>query len=138
MFPNLRVVYIERRDIAAQAVSLFRAQQRNFWHRRPGQAASAPAVEEHFDLPRLRVIMAELQAEKRSWEAWFTAQGISPLRLRYEDFETDVNAALRVLAAALGLPLRTNPPPHRRAGETGRLHQPGLGAALRKHLFNMS
>ncbi|MDD2706064.1 MAG: Stf0 family sulfotransferase [Acidocella sp.] len=138
MFPNLRVVYIERRNIAAQAVSLFRAQRRNFWHRRPGQAAPAPAVEEHFDLPRLCAIVAELQAEKCSWEAWFTAQGITPLRLRYEDFETDVNTALRVLAAAFSLPLRTNLPPtaglEKLADSTSR----DWVLRLQKHLFNMS
>ncbi|MCB5944450.1 Stf0 family sulfotransferase [Acidocella sp. KAb 2-4] len=141
LFPRLRVVFIERRNAIAQAVSLLRGEVLNIWHARPGQphrrltAAEAAAA---FDLPRLRQIMRNIAAENRLWEDWFSCQGITPLRLRYEAFEADINIALRAIAEAAGLPLRCDLPPG--AGLEKLADEASADWILRvqKHEFNMS
>jgi LPS sulfotransferase NodH len=139
LFPDLRVVFIDRKNIAAQAVSLFRAEVLNLWHRRPGQAASLPPNgEDKFDLQRICAILANLEAEKRLWESFFAAQGILPLRLRYEDFETDVNIALRSLIPALNLPLRTDLPSGAGLQQLADATSQDWVLRVQRHIFNMS
>lgn len=107
LFSDLRVVYLSRRNDAAQAVSAFKAELTGKWHRRPGDPPPPPVHEGQFSLERLLAIHAAQEKERRSWAGWFAAQGIAPLRLVYEDFETDVSAALRILVPALDLKLGT-------------------------------
>jgi LPS sulfotransferase NodH len=111
LFPDLRVVYLNRRNVAAQAVSDFRAKTFNLWHRRPGQPRpDAATLAQGFDPDEIMRLLRALEAEKQAWETWFTANGVAPLRLAYEEFEPDVNIALRILAAVLQLPLQRVPP----------------------------
>lgn len=106
LFPNLRVVYLKRRNDAAQAVSAFKAEVTGQWHRRLGDPAARALSEADFSMSRLLAIHAMQANDRYGWAGWFTAQGISPLQLVYEDFEADVNIALRELVPTLGLNLR--------------------------------
>ncbi|MBU6419713.1 MAG: hypothetical protein KGQ79_08310 [Proteobacteria bacterium] len=111
LFPDLHVVYLTRRNDAAQAVSAFKAEVTGEWHRRQGAAAADTLTEADFSMKRILTIHALHAMDRRGWAGWFAAQSISPLRLVYEDFEADVNIALRVLVPALGLKLRQEVPP---------------------------
>lgn len=138
IFPDLQVVYLDRWNIAAQAVSDFRAKASNLWHRRVGQPLLATVPTPDFDLERIMQLLWALQAEKCAWEAWFEAQCIAPIRLRYEDFENDVNVALATLAKGLSVPLRTDLPPgvglEKLADATSR----DWTLLVQKRLLNMS
>ncbi|MBU6418332.1 MAG: hypothetical protein KGQ79_01215 [Proteobacteria bacterium] len=111
LFPDLHVVYLTRRNDAAQAVSAFKAEVNGQWHRRQGDAPARPLTEADFSMQRILTIHGLHIMDRRGWAGWFAAQGISPLRLVYEDFEEDVNIALRVLVPALGLKLHQEVPP---------------------------
>ena len=106
LFPHLRVIYLDRKNIAAQAVSQFRAEISGIWHTRPGQGTQPFDPAGKFDLPRIRDIAANMEQEKRSWEVWFTANHINPLRLEYRLLDTDIQEALRRIATTMHLPLR--------------------------------
>jgi LPS sulfotransferase NodH len=107
IFPNLQVVYLDRHDVLAQAVSCFRAKISGEWHRPVNKTAPpSEALRPQFDLPAIRQQLTELEMDKELWERFFATSGYVPVRLFYEDFEADVRDALRILGPALGLPLR--------------------------------
>ncbi len=112
LFPNLRIVYLDRKNLAAQAVSLYRAQHSGTWHQPAAHPRSlAPASPPNFDLPRICALMRELSDEKRAWEQFFRAEALTPPRLFYENFQQDITQALRFLAQELSLPLNFETPP---------------------------
>ncbi len=137
LFPNLRVVYLDRKDIIAQAVSLYRAVNSGLWHRRQGDTAPAPPPPA-FDAARIEWWMEQLSAEKRAWEAFFEQAGLAPARLTYESFARDPASGVRAFAAAAGLVLRPGwedaPGFERLADETSR---DWIGR-MRRHVFKMT
>lgn len=110
MFPNLRVVYLERKNVAAQAVSLFRAHSENVWHKKPGDILSAKHQPLKLDVEQTLAFARDIISEKNKWEGWFSFHGIKPLRICYEDFERNVNLAIRKISLEMNLPLAENVP----------------------------
>jgi LPS sulfotransferase NodH len=107
IFPNLRVIYLDRKDVIAQAVSLYRAAESGTWHVRRGAAFAARAAGalEHLNLAHLDTWLARIEAEKRGWKRFFAAEQITPMRLFYEDFASDVTKAVAAISAFLGVAL---------------------------------
>jgi LPS sulfotransferase NodH len=107
LFPRLQLVYLDRRDVIAQAVSLFRAEITNHWARRPGEKVTqAEALDDKFDLRRIKHIVDNLVSEKTQWELYFAAQELTPARLFYESFVHDIGHALRFFTQHTGLDLK--------------------------------
>ncbi len=106
IFPNLRVVYLDRKDVIAQAVSLYRAAESGTWHVPRGDTpAKEEATLDHLNLAHISTWLETIEAEKRGWKRFFAAEGMTPMRLFYEDFATDVTKAVAAIADFLGLPL---------------------------------
>lgn len=106
IFPNLRVIYLDRKDVIAQAVSLYRAAESGTWHVRRGQKRAAPAGElDGMNLSHISDWLEKIEAEKRGWKRFFAAEGVTPLRLFYEDFAADVATAIAAISAFLNVPL---------------------------------
>ena len=138
LFPALRVIYLDRRNIAAQAVSQFRAELSGTWHARPNQPRRAFDWNGKFDLARICHIVQNMEQEKRDWESWFTANNITPLRLDYRQLDTNMPDAVRQIAGAMHLPLR----PEAVAGG-GVLKLADATSAdwterVQRHLYNLS
>jgi LPS sulfotransferase NodH len=111
LFSNLTVLYLDRRDVVAQAVSLSRALIRQKWHVMTGDPAAEDlaAVDAQFDLAGICRIIDGFKAEKRDWEAFFAREGIDPPRLFYEDFADDAGHAVKQVGAVLGMKLQCDP-----------------------------
>lgn len=108
LFPNLKVIYLNRLDIEAQAVSLFKALVTKKWHdassiARPSEEP-LDVVREKFDLVRICSIIKALEREKTSWEKFFFAHCLTPARINYEDFTTDLAAVVTFVAHNIGFP----------------------------------
>lgn len=99
-------LHLSRRDKAAQAVSLLKAEQSGIWHRGADgsvlEGAEVPGALA-YDEPRLRALLAELEADDAAWADFFAAHGIEPLRLTYEQLAADPRDTLRCVLATLGL-----------------------------------
>lgn len=111
IFPGLRVIYLNRMNIAAQAVSQFRAELSGTWHLNPGDEAPSFDPTDKFNLTRLLAIVKRMETDKRLWEGWFAAYNISPLRLDYRQIETDIEGVLQRIIAEMNLPLPGRLPP---------------------------
>jgi len=111
LFGRPSYVWIRRRDKVRQAISLWRALQTGAWRREgptgepPPRWAAAPTSEGdasrlQYSFEAIEHLRRRLDADDRAWGRFFTASGIEPLELHYED---DVapdpgNAVTRVLA----------------------------------------
>jgi LPS sulfotransferase NodH len=103
-FPNLRCVWIVRRDRRRQAISWTRARQSGEWAR----MADEPVVA----APRVRVQaheiergLAEIEAQERAWQDWFARAGVTPVRVAYEELAADYEGTARRVVRALGIAL---------------------------------
>jgi LPS sulfotransferase NodH len=93
-FGQLKFIYLQRRDVVAQAVSWLRAEQTQVWVAQRDE----PRGEPHFEFDRLREMRRIIDNHNAAWESWFTAVGAEPHRVTYEDLDRDpVGVTLRVL-----------------------------------------
>lgn len=107
LFPNLTLIYLDRTDIDAQAVSLLKAVVTGDWHHEPGtQRVPKPVskVAATLDLDRFDETRAHLAHEKSEWERFFAKSGIAPLRIDYEAIRTDIAGAVAAAARHMGHP----------------------------------
>jgi len=99
-FPDAQFVWLRRADKVRQGISWWRAAVTDQWGLRLGQQAEQPApdVEQMVQLVRL----AE-QCED-GWRQWFTATGIQPCEVLYEDLTRDRLAAANAVLEFVRLP----------------------------------
>ena len=97
-------VYLTRRDILGQAISLARAVKTNEWH---SHDTSVPDPELTLEdiVGKLRYIQ-EMQAD---WETVFTTLRIRPLRLYYEDLVTEPLLVFEEIRQYLNVEWRVDP-----------------------------
>lgn len=97
-FPAPVFVRVYRRDLLAQAISLYRARYSGQYH-----AYVPPTRALDFDGAAIRALMIELAQGKARWELYFTRNGVQPLKLAYEDLVTDPDATIRAIARHAGV-----------------------------------
>lgn len=99
LFPNTSILYLNRLDTEAQAVSLFKAIVSGKWHDTrhiaPHHTVSDDELRGKFDLARICQWIVALEREKASWEEFFFKYEIQPARVNYEGFKDDLNKAIR-------------------------------------------
>ena len=101
-FPDLRFVYLTRRDKVRQAVSFVRAQQTGVWERYSDETeAKNPQLE--FDFAALNRTVHDLALREARWQDLFDALGVSPYTVVYEDYVRAPEAAVREILDFLGL-----------------------------------
>ncbi len=105
-FNNPVYVHLSRMDKVAQAVSLAKAEQTGLWH----LAADGREIERTapdrplvYDAAVIAAHLAALQRDDAAWRAWFVAEGITPLRLTYEDLAASPLSGLERVLEFLGL-----------------------------------
>jgi LPS sulfotransferase NodH len=84
VFPQLRIVFVRRRDKVSQAVSLWKAIQTQQWRGAEENTLDEPRVE--YDYKALSFLVDELHRWDARWEDWFHATGREPIRVIYEEF----------------------------------------------------
>ena len=113
-------VYIERRDVFAQAVSMYCAEVTSLWEVYAGAPARTPLLraEVAYDGVRLRKYLRQFLAERAQWQRFFDHYRIVPLRIAYEDAAARYPAYLDELLARAGVQVRP-PVPERRLIKVG-------------------
>jgi len=96
-FPAPVFVRLHRRDLVAQAVSLYRARASNRYH-----AYVAAEWNIDFDGEAIRQALIELVRAKGRWNVYFARNAIEPLTIAYEDLAADPYAIIREIAGRVG------------------------------------
>jgi LPS sulfotransferase NodH len=99
-FPDLRYVWLRREDVDRQGVSWWRATATRQYHvTDEGNRAPAPP----FDFDGIDRRVRQLRAMDEQWGAWFTAGGIAPVVVTYEEFVAHRERVLRGVLQSLGI-----------------------------------
>ena len=98
-----QVVFVSRRDKAAQAVSLWRAVQTQSW--RSGEPPSAESV--IYDFEGIDHLVSQLESDERSWSEWFARTGRKPLEVTYDRLDSAPAHTVESVLHGLGLPAST-------------------------------
>lgn len=82
IFPNVKWVYIQRKDKAAQAVSLWRAAYSGRWH---SPDSAQKRKKPRYNFRDVYVLYASILVEEKNWERYFKERAIDPFAFYYED-----------------------------------------------------
>jgi LPS sulfotransferase NodH len=105
-------VYIERRDVVAQAVSLYLAAATQIWNLRPGvPRRSRPEVA--YDGEKIKRHLQHFVREKEQWQLFFRHYDIAPVSITYEEAAAAYPHYLRELLDRCGLQMVETPRPRR-------------------------
>jgi LPS sulfotransferase NodH len=114
IFPNLRYVWLTRRDKVRQAVSWWVAFQTRVWavhdqyedraalhilHSTPKKEAEKILKQKlTYSFEKIDSLVQEIVTREAAWQDYFTEGGIKPFTVVYEDFaESDEASALQIL-----------------------------------------
>ncbi len=105
-FTQYKIIYLTRRHLAAQAVSLYRMTSTRVSHTNiEHSSAQLEALEAlSYDYDKIKFWHKHLHVQEQGWQAYFAQHGIYPLCITYEDIDADVAAVCRRIAAYLGRP----------------------------------
>jgi LPS sulfotransferase NodH len=96
--PNLHFIYLERRDILGQAISMVRALQTNqFRSHQPAETLPS------YDGALLAGTIRRITINQCRWRQYFARNGITPLWLLYEEISLDPQRAAAEIARHIGL-----------------------------------
>jgi trehalose 2-sulfotransferase len=100
-FPNLKYVFLWRRNTARQAISYYRAAVTQEWFltHKPLQQTLTEAI----DYQQIRWFEDVLLEQKENWQTYFGRNRITPLEVVYEDFVTSYEATVRRILYYLGV-----------------------------------
>lgn len=103
LLPELHFVFLVRRDLLGQALSWSRAIQTvQYRHNQKPQANP------NYDASHIMKCLHDIARLNARWEVYFAANGISPLKLVYEDILADPQDGVDAVARLVGL--QTSPP----------------------------
>jgi LPS sulfotransferase NodH len=103
LFGEPAYVWVSRRDKVRQAVSMWRALQTRSWrHSAGGESPEDRELVYRFE--GIDHLVRTFEAEDRSWQEFFAANGIDALAISYEDdLERDRERSVRAVLDRLGL-----------------------------------
>ena len=105
LFGGPAYVWVSRRDKARQAVSMWRALQTRSWRHGPEANAEREPV---YRFEGIDHLVRSFEDDDRSWQEFFSANGIEALAISYEDdLENDLDRTVRAVLERLGLEVPT-------------------------------
>ncbi len=116
-FPRMKYIYLVRNDKVRQAVSAIKVSQTGLWRLKKGQEKTSLRVPS-FHFWRIFSAVAEFRRQERAWEKFFLKNGISPLKIEYEEYTEDYRSTVVRILDYLGVP-----PPEQLVIETDLVKQ---------------
>jgi trehalose 2-sulfotransferase len=124
-FPEVRYIWLTRRDKARQAISYYRACQSEIWWQiesdEPGGSGSTDAPEPVFDAAEIARLERLVAANDAKWQGFFARCGIDPLVITYEELGADYAGTISRVLSWLGVaepdPSQIRPPRLRRQAD---------------------
>jgi trehalose 2-sulfotransferase len=104
-FPNLKYLWLIRRDKARQAISYLLASKTREWCIVDGAGSSENTIDESdFDPQALAHAEENLAQRDAAWQTYFENNRIAPLIVYYEDFAADYGGTVVKVLKWLGVP----------------------------------
>ena len=81
LFGGPRYIWVSRRDVVRQAVSMWKAIQTRTWRDGDGDESVTP----QYQFDAIDHLVRRFQDDERGWDNFFSRHGVEPLRIAYED-----------------------------------------------------
>lgn len=113
--PDLRIIWLNRYNMVARAISHFRARQSGVWYVPSSSSGSVQAAQvAEFDLAEIHILYCLGKFQQESWRRFFDKYDIRPHSVFYENlvekFESTVRGVLDFLE--IEVPERSIPTPY--------------------------
>jgi trehalose 2-sulfotransferase len=111
-------IYINRSDKVAQAVSMAKALQTDWWSSRMESGPSPPL---RYDGELIAKCMQELEQQDQNWRHWFERHNVTPFPVTYNDLTANAAGVVRGVVELLGVqddePEEVDVPPAKKQGD---------------------
>jgi LPS sulfotransferase NodH len=101
-FPDLRLVFLTRRNKVRQAVSHWRAIQSDLWHL-PREGQTKLPREDAYRFEAVDTLVHDIVMREAAWQGFFDQIDRRPLTIAYEDFAATPETVIRHVLDYLGL-----------------------------------
>jgi trehalose 2-sulfotransferase len=123
-FPDLRYIWLTRRNAVARAISHYRAEKTGRWQvdARWITDDTGGEGEPSFDFDAIDAFVHYGEVENARWRRYFAEQAIAPLELTHEELVNDIAGTVRTVLGFLDIPANNVqlPPPGLRRQADGR------------------
>jgi trehalose 2-sulfotransferase len=105
--PNLRCIWLVRRNEVARAISHYRAKRTNRWHvdSRWLTDDTDGEGEPDFDFNQIDAFVRSGRSDEQRWQQFFREHNILPLDVVYEEMVMDLEATVRRVLGFVGIPV---------------------------------
>jgi len=102
---GFKYIYLTRRDLAAQAVSLYKAVSSNVFHSVATHSEEELAKLEtlEYDYEQIKFWYDHIVAQEKGWQRYFYEQRIFPLCMSYEDINEDIERTIKRIGLFTGV-----------------------------------
>ncbi len=104
-FGHTLFIHLTRPNKLEQAISRLRAEQSGLWHRAADgtelERLSAPQ-ELSYDAVSIARHITDMTLADENWKSWFDREGITPMRITYDELSRDPSAILSGILEELG------------------------------------
>lgn len=102
---GFKYIYLTRRDLVAQAVSLYKATASSVFHthKRHSESAISQLEALEYDYEAIKNWHDHIAAQEKGWQNYFYNQRIFPLCITYEEIEDDILAVLKRIACYIAV-----------------------------------
>lgn len=103
IFPKAEFVFLDRFDVVAQGLSLYKAIEIGHWHSSVNSGAYVNELTDcQIDVERVRSLMKVLVNEKYQWEKFFFVNRLAVQHIYYEIIKDDWAEAAKLIAEQFG------------------------------------
>ena len=106
VFPQLRIIFVRRRDKVRQAVSLWKALQTQQWRRDSDEDVGEQGL--RFNFAAVNHLKLRIDEHNAAWQDFFDGCGVEPLTVVYEDLVEDYEGTVLWLLDGIGIPVPEN------------------------------
>jgi len=105
-FPDLRYIWLTRKNAVARAISHYRVKKTNVWQldSRWVTDDTGGEGEPSFDFDEIDALVRLGEAENANWRHYFQEHNIVPLELTYEELVRDIEGSVRQILSFMGIP----------------------------------
>lgn len=102
---GFKYIYLTRRDLAAQAVSLYKATASSVFqtNQQPSENALAKLNALEYDYDAIKYWYDHIAAQEKGWQRYFYKQRIFPLCISYEEIDDDIAGVLKRIASYIAV-----------------------------------
>lgn len=102
---GFKYIYLTRRDLAAQAVSLYKAVSSNVFHSvvQHSEEALGKLATLEYDYEKIKFWRDHIVVQEQGWQRYFYEQRIFPLCISYEEINEDIERVIRRIGLFVGV-----------------------------------